>query len=503
MGIDDGHVVASIAVHRVKALSPPAPEVAKSSDIQPDNPVIALDTVTDSEYPRGMHNKLPRSSGSPSRFLLRAGYSFSGLLISFGLCSGGQMDASGRHAPLKFKIPPGASSMVSFSTAPNAQCLIREGNAKASGESLPVFADDGGTVVFYAEAEQRSGGTAKLIASCSSQPEQTIEIQAIPGAKAAADNPIAPGIQGTRYKHIRPALSGDPMSLSTRELVSRGYPARPDPQKSPDAYASWLRAVSKPATQIEPKLISMPNRFHGPLKLENGPAGSSNWSGYALVGTSSPFDFISGNWNVPATAGSELNQAIYSALWIGLDGDASNNVVQDGTGQDVLSFISGSTIWTIRSYYGWKEICCQEPEVRFSNFPIYPGDEISSYVWMADSSGNISAFGGIAYFWFEDITSGQYAYVSTTFTSGVFSGNSAEWILERPTISNNLTDLADYVGATVSNPWVHRADNRWYGYTGGDEITSQQITMFNGANALSTVSPVNVDHMQFQWLAYH
>jgi len=464
---------------------------------------LPLDTVTDSEYPLGMSDKPYRCSGTSSRFLLRAGCSFGGLLISVGLSSSAQMDANGGHASRSFKVPPGASSVVSFTTAPDAQCLIREGNAKASGEALPVFADDGGTVVFYVETENRAGGRAKLTASCSSQPEQTIEIEAVPGTKPASYSQIAPGLHGTRGKHIRPALAGDPMSLSRQELVRRGYPMRPDPDESPDAYAAWLRAVSKPATEIEPKLIRMPNRFHGALKVENGPAGSSNWSGYALVGTSSPFDFISGNWNVPATFGSQLGKTIYSALWIGLDGAGSANVVQDGTGQDVLSFVSDATTWIIRSYYGWKEICCQEPEVRLSNFPVSPGDEINSYVWMADSSGNISAYGNMAYFWFEDVTTGQYAYLSTPFTSGTFSGNSAEWIMERPTVNNSLTDIANYAVAVLWNPWAHRADNRWYGYTGGDEITSQQITMFNGANALSTVSPLNVDHMQFQWLASH
>jgi hypothetical protein len=121
---------------------------------------------------------------------------------------------------------------------------------------------------------------------------------------------------------------------------------------------------------------------------------------------------------------------------------------------------------------------------------------------MADSSGKISAYGNVAYFWFEDVTSGQYAYVSTPFASGVFSGSSAEWIMERPTVNDNLPSLANYSVAIVSNPWAHRADNRWYGYTGGDEVRSDQITMFNGPNALSTVFPVNADHMQFQWLAY-
>ncbi|MFL6451952.1 MAG: G1 family glutamic endopeptidase [Bryobacteraceae bacterium] len=450
-----------------------------------------------------MHQMSPRSGGGRSPLLSRFGYSFCALIMSLPLCSGGQVSSSTARDPLSLNVPPGAQSAVSFNAGPDAQCAVRAQNTKEAGEGLTVFADDDGTATFYVEPPRNGGGRAKLVASCASGPAQTIDVQSVAGTKPVPHTQTARGVQGTDGKHIRPALSGNPMTLSERELISRGYPARPDPEKSPDAYAAWLRAVSKPATQVVPKLISVPHRYHAPMQIENSPAASSNWSGYALVGTSSPFDFISGNWNVPVTYGSDVVRTVYSALWIGLDGAGSDNVVQDGTGQDAVTFDNGFGLWTIRAYYGWKEICCQEPEVRFSNLPVNPGDEIGSYVWMADSSKNLNPFGGIAYFWFEDVTSGQYAYVTTNFASGVFSGNSAEWIMERPTVNNNLPELANYSVAVMWNPWAHRADNRWYGYTGGDEVTSQQITMFNASGALSTVLPLNVDHMQFQWLAYH
>ena len=441
--------------------------------------------------------------GDPPGFFLRFGYLFGGLLISLVLCFGAQTDANRGRAGLSFKVPPGASSAVSFNAAPNAQCFIRAQDSKEPGQALPVFTDDDGRATFYVDAPQEADSIAKLVASCPSEVNQTLEIQAVAGTKPVPHTQPAPGPQGKGGKHIRPALSGNPMALSTQELIRGGYPPRPDPEKSPGAYAAWLRAVSKPATQVVPKLARMPNRYHGPLKIENGPAGSSNWSGYALVGSSNPFDFISGRWNVPVTYGGELERPVYSALWIGLDGDGSDNVVQDGTGQDVLSYEHGSVIWTIRAYYGWKEICCQEPEVRFSNFPVNPGDEISSYVWMADSTGNVTPYGTVAYFWFEDVTTGQYAYISTPFESGVFTGSSAEWIMERPTVDNVLPDLTNYSVAVMANPWAHRADNRWFGYAGGDDVRSEQITMFNQSTALSTVFPLDINRMQFQWLAYH
>jgi hypothetical protein len=46
----------------------------------------------------------------------------------------------------------------------------------------------------------------------------------------------------------RPALAGDPMSYTNAQQA--GYPSRPDPQRTPDAYARWLQRVSRPANVV-------------------------------------------------------------------------------------------------------------------------------------------------------------------------------------------------------------------------------------------------------------
>ncbi len=407
---------------------------------------------------------------------------------------------------LSLQVPPHAMSAVSFKAMPNAQCSVRPEGADSSVPSMTVYANDEGIATFYVEPSQASDTAAHLIATCSSGTAQTITIQPVTGAKpliAPREKSMAANRQGQIAKNMRPALSGDPTLLSNAELFRHGYPMRPDPNHSPSAYAAWLKAVSKPAQFVSPKLVNVPGRFHGPIKKENTPAGSSNWSGYALYGGPSPFDWVEGEWYVPTTYGGESNTTVYSSLWIGLDGWGSDNVVQDGTEEDV-------TVWdflffkiTSRTYYPWKEICCQEPEVVLSNFNVNPGDEIFSEVWMGDAYGNLDPNGGYGYFWFEDVSTGQYAYLSTPFSSGTFTGSSAEWVMERPTIGGNLPDLADYSYAYMLYPYAYRADGVYRNYLDTSDVTSEQITMYNGSNSLSTVVPIDSNTMEFFWLGYH
>jgi hypothetical protein len=304
------------------------------------------------------------------------------------------------------------------------------------------------------------------------------------------------------------------MALSSQELVKRRYPSRPDPQKTPGAYASWLKAVSKPATFIPPKMVTGEGHHHGPAKVSGGPGapakvgntpgGSNNWSGYVLssLGVSKPFDWVVGLWNVPATVGGEAGTTTWSSFWIGLDGWDSSDVVQDGTNQNV-------TVWDgilYRTYYPWTEIWPQELEQEISNFNIYPGDEIYSEVFMGDANGNVNPWGGYGYFWFEDLTTGQYTFLSTQFNSGTYYGNNAEWIMERPSIngvSGDYFDLSDYWYAVMQDPYAGTSDGNYTGYLGpGEGDSIYQLTMYNGNDPLSTVYPINNDEMEFIWLNY-
>jgi hypothetical protein len=423
------------------------------------------------------------------------------MLTTLGQAQQANSQGAPSAAPLSFKVPPHASSAISFSIAPNAQCSVAPATDSSSAKAFTVYANDEGTVTFYATPSQESSAV-QLVATCSSGNRQTIEIQPVAGAKPLVPRDSSNAETDLRFGHtVRPALTGDPMALSSQELVKRGYPSRPDPKRAPGAYASWLRAVSKPATFIPPKTVNVEGRHHGPAKVGNDPGGSANWSGYALsgLGVSSPFDRVVGLWNVPGLVSGENWTTTYSSFWIGLDGWDSGDVVQDGTTQD-------ETVWNgiaYKTYYPWKEIWPQEYEQELSNFGVSPGDEIYSEVAMVDSNGNLTPWGGYGSFLFEDLTTGQYTHLSTQFNSGTYYGVNAEWIMERPIISGGYPDLSDYWFAVMQDPYAGTWDGNYTGYLGpGEGDVSYQLTMYNGNDALSTVYPINSDEMEFIWLNY-
>jgi hypothetical protein len=158
--------------------------------------------------------------------------------------------------PLTFKVPPNALSAISFLTTPNVQCSVAPANG--SGQAFTVYTNDQGTATFYVKPSQESSSAAQLVATCSPGNKQRIEIQPVAGAKPLVAKSASNPATDSRFGHtVRPALTGDPMALSSQELTKRGYPMRPDPQKAPGAYASWLKAVSKPATFIPPKTVKV------------------------------------------------------------------------------------------------------------------------------------------------------------------------------------------------------------------------------------------------------
>ena len=168
--------------------------------------------------------------------------------------------------PLTFKVPPKALSAISFSAAPNVQCSVAPANGSGSGPAFTVYTNDQGTATFYVTPSQASSA-AQLVATCSSGNQQTIQIQPVAGAKPLVAPAPSNAATNSRLGYtVRPALTGDPMALSNQQLVKLKYPMRPDPEKAPGAYASWLKDVSKPATLIPPKTVNVGGRYHDPAK---------------------------------------------------------------------------------------------------------------------------------------------------------------------------------------------------------------------------------------------
>lgn len=157
---------------------------------------------------------------------------------------------------------------------------------------------------------------------------------------------------------------------------------------------------------------------------------SSNWSGYvAVTDFTAPkkrsVSMVSGAWIVPkitATSGDS-----YSAIWVGIDGFADNSptVEQIGTQQN---FVGGTA-----NYLAFFELF---PGVSFElvGFPIRPGDLVGGEVAHVEK--------GKFLLYIMNFTVGVYTVVPAKIQGAM--RNSAEWIVEAPSINNVTQPLADF-----------------------------------------------------------
>jgi hypothetical protein len=120
-------------------------------------------------------------------------------------------------------------------------------------------------------------------------------------------------------------------------------------------------------------------------------------------------------------------------MWVGIDGaTGSTDVLQAGTEADV----SCSNGYYQPSYYAWFE-WYPDYEYEITNFPVAPGESLLVVVQATSpTTANVT---------FVDVQSNQYTVVGFSAPAGTrLTGNSAEWIVERPSINNTIGNLANY-----------------------------------------------------------
>jgi len=166
-------------------------------------------------------------------------------------------------------------------------------------------------------------------------------------------------------------------------------------------------------------------RRHRPIRDRvehgDGTATSSNWSGYAVTGSS--FTSAEGSWVVPTAKCSSGTQ--YAAFWVGIDGyeRSSRTVEQTGTDSDC----DGGR----PNYYAWYEFYPKFP-VNLS-MAVKPGDRMSAKVSYSGSEFTITI---------TNETTGSTFTKSSTVSGAKRS--SAEWIAEAPSSGSGVLPLADF-----------------------------------------------------------
>jgi hypothetical protein len=167
-------------------------------------------------------------------------------------------------------------------------------------------------------------------------------------------------------------------------------------------------------------------RQHRPIKDRvdhgDGTSTSTNWSGYAVTGTS--FTLAVGSWVVPTATCTSGD--LYASFWVGIDGYSSSSVEQTGTDSDCVG--------KNPSYYAWYEFY-PNPSFEISSLAIKPGDHMAAKVAYNGSEFTITI---------KDETTGK-AYSKSSTVRGA-QRSSAEWITEAPCCTGNggILPLADF-----------------------------------------------------------
>ena len=189
-----------------------------------------------------------------------------------------------------------------------------------------------------------------------------------------------------------------------------------------------------------------------------------------------------GSWNVPPTQNeSGFWTTTLLSTWVGLDGEVdSTDLVQAGTEED-----TSTRFWvSSRNDYAWFEWLPANP-IAIANFPVSPGDQIDTWVWMTDANGNYNVNGGYASFMLYNAT--QYV-LSNVARIGAppgarFVGATAEWIVERPGFDTNPYDVTQFSPFTMSQAYAQDSNRGRHDFT-TDSASADTIWMVNPSGQL-------------------
>lgn len=169
---------------------------------------------------------------------------------------------------------------------------------------------------------------------------------------------------------------------------------------------------------------------------------SLDWGGYSVSSNvlipQPQVVGVNGSWTVPTVTPSGVDA--FSAAWIGIGGQSDTTLIQVGSEHDS---INGKAAYSL-----WYEMLPADA-TAIPNIDVSQSDKITASVNLANSNTNE---------WIieiSDVTTGQsfkqtFAYNSSRLT--------AEWIIERPTVNNQIASLANFGTVTFTEAKAQIAD---------------------------------------------
>lgn len=180
-------------------------------------------------------------------------------------------------------------------------------------------------------------------------------------------------------------------------------------------------------------------------------------------------------------------------MWNGLDSGA--DVLQ--AGQDGVLTAVGR--FKFQSYSVWTE--WYPGKTHTQNLTIHPGDQLYVETWIGDQSGNPTVAGTFGWFYIcnDSTATCLVPYPSEPQTVGYpFTGNSAEWIMERP--GDVPVSLADFATASMSSADVF--DRNWsYHDANTDSGFLLSMVSQSTGHLLATATKDYSQQVFFNWVA--
>jgi hypothetical protein len=404
-------------------------------------------------------------------------------------------------APEKgFTIAPGVSTPIVLRTMPDAACDLRAEDASDEIQALRFYANGEGYIKIHARPDEETQESRVRLDCVANGEIIRYPLHLVVSSSPTEDMPAPlnemPAPRGSQV--LRALTEDETRLLSDEELLNQGYPARPDAATDPEEYASWLQFVSQPSTLLPTHLVST-NIFHHPY-VQAGVTTSSNWSGYVGNGPNKrTYDDITGAYTQPQLVACYTNNTTYSAFWDGLDGYGLSDLVQAGTEADCTN--SGGT--NFFNYQAWEELLPNQPTEQNVGISPNPADTMQVHVWIGDSSGHVTQNGAYAWFIINDMTQSNGVRVSVPLGTTYFAGKTAEWIMERPTVSGGLPLLSDYSYAYMNAAAAYKfSKNTWLNYSKLSNLV--QLWMYGSHNSLlSSAKEHTASSIYFQWHHYH
>jgi hypothetical protein len=238
-----------------------------------------------------------------------------------------------------------------------------------------------------------------------------------------------------------PPKDFDARQATPSELKSYGLPQRPDEKVFPVLAKQWDKIFSKKVNFITPEFKPMDEllpglrRTHGPIDRDVANSNNSIWSGGVVLTTAADtFKSIAGIFTVPDVAPPSSTPGTYWMVsWIGIDGYGGNDVCQIGTVQYVTLGANGSIT---KGCYAWTE-WYPLSWVAVPNFPISFGDTIS--VLLCINSPTQAGFN-----MYNETTFAHTGFTFNAPAGTTLTGNTAEWIVERPGIGGATSQLCNF-----------------------------------------------------------